>query len=554
MNRRLIAEGNATRVFRLCALFTFITLLAMLESCGTPPQKQATIPATTPAPSAPIQSAQVTSSVENKSDPLLQFSALEAPPAPREFRAAWVSTVANIDWPSRRDLSTDKQKAEIVAILDAAQQLKLNAIILQVRPSADAIYASELEPWSEFLTGTQGKAPEPYYDPLQVWIELTHARGMELHAWFNPFRARSALGKSIVHPKHVSKSLPHTVRSYGDLLWLDPAEPEATAHTSAVILDVVRRYAIDGVHIDDYFYPYPIKQANGQELDFPDEKPWNAYIQNGGTLVRADWRREHVNKLVESLNRQIHQIKPSVKFGISPFGIGRPDRLPNGIAGFSQYDKLYADVELWLEKGWLDYLAPQLYWPIDQTPQAFKVLHAYWLSQNPMNRHVWPGLFTSKIDQSEKSWKVEEIQRQVEATREFAAGGHIHFSMIALLQNRRNLRQKLSVEQYQAPALVPASAWLPSAALLAPELKRNLADKTIEISVQNGVGGQGNSGARLLAIWKRYQQRWVFSVQSLADKQISVADDTELGAVEQITVSLVGQNGVESPRKNLKLE
>lgn len=554
MCARLISQRIAMNLSRLFLLLSLLMLLALLASCGTPPETQATIPATTPKPSAPIQPSQVAGSLENKPDPLLQFSALEAPPAPREFRAAWVSTVANIDWPSRRDLSTEKQKAEIVAILDTAQQLKLNAIILQVRPSADAIYASELEPWSEFLTGTQGKAPEPFYDPLQVWIELAHARGMELHAWFNPFRARSALAKSIVSPKHVSKSLAHTVRPYGDLLWLDPAEPDATAHTTAVILDVVRRYAIDGVHIDDYFYPYPIKQANGQELDFPDDKPWTAYVQNGGSLVRADWRRDHVNKLVESLNRQIHQIKPQLKFGISPFGIGRPDRLPTGIAGFSQYDKLYADVELWLEKGWLDYLAPQLYWPIDQTPQAFKVLHAYWLSQNPMNRHIWPGLFTSKIDQSEKSWKVEEIQRQVEATREFAASGQIHFSMIALLQNRRNLRQKLAVEQYQTPALVPVSPWLPSTTLPAPEIRRNPPEKAIDISVQNGVGGQANSGAKLLAIWKRYQQRWVFSVQSAADKQISVADDTELGSVEQITVSVVGQNGVESPRKNLKLK
>lgn len=554
MCTRLISQRSAMSVSRLFALFSLLTLFALLVSCGTPPQTQATTPATTPASSAPTQPSQVTGLVEKKPDPLLQFSALEAPPAPREFRAAWVSTVANIDWPSRRDLNTEKQKAEIVAILDAAQQLKFNAIILQVRPSADAIYASELEPWSEFLTGTQGKAPEPFYDPLQVWIALAHARGMELHAWFNPFRARSALGKSIVSPKHVSRSLAHTVRSYGDLLWLDPAEPEATAHTTAVILDVVRRYAIDAVHIDDYFYPYPIKQANGQELDFPDDKPWNTYVQNGGTLVRPDWRREHVNKLVESLNRQIHQIKPSLKFGISPFGIGRPDRLPTGITGFSQYDKLYADVELWLEKGWLDYLAPQLYWPIDQTPQAFKVLHAYWLNQNPMNRHIWPGLFTSKIDQSEKSWKAEEIQRQVEATREFAASGQIHFSMIALLQNRRNIRQKLAVEQYQTPALVPASPWLAGSPVLAPELKRNPTEKAIEVSAQNGVGGQANSGVKLMAIWKRYQQRWVFSVQNVTDKQISVADDAELGNVEQITVSVVGQNGVESPRKNLKLK
>jgi len=242
-----------------------------------------------------------------------------APAAPREFRAAWVATVANIDWPSRKGLSSAEQQAQIRAIVDRAAELGLNALILQVRTSADAFYPSALEPWSEYLTGTQGQAPEPFYDPLALWIELAHARGMELHAWFNPFRARQSAARSAPHASHVSQSQPSWVKTYGDQLWMDPGEPAAAAHTLAVFQDVLQRYDVDGIHIDDYFYPYPVTE-NAQsktEIDFPDQPAWQRYLDGGGTLERADWRRDNVNRLVERIYTMIRSTKPWVQFGIS---------------------------------------------------------------------------------------------------------------------------------------------------------------------------------------------------------------------------------------------
>jgi uncharacterized lipoprotein YddW (UPF0748 family) len=390
----------------------------------------------------------------------------EPPAVPREFRGVWVATVNNIDWPSRPGLPAAQQRAEITALLDRAQALGLNAVIFQVRPATDALYASSLEPWSEYLTGTQGR--DPGYDPLAVWIEEAHRRGLELHAWFNPYRARHHEAKSPLAPNHLSRTQPHLVKKYGDLLWLDPGEPAAAAHTLAVIRDVVRRYDIDGVHLDDYFYPYPVtaplppkapKDAKPQELDFPDEPSRKKYLAAGGRLPVPDWRRDNVNRLVEQIHRAVRAEKPWVKFGISPFGLGRPDRRPPGIKGFSQYDKLYADVELWLERGWADYFVPQLYWPLAQQEQSYPVLLDYWLAQNPAGRHVWPGLFTSAIS-DEKKWPLTDIPQQISLTRQRpAATGHVHFSMVALMDNRRDINSRLA-PLYATPALVPASPWL----------------------------------------------------------------------------------------------
>ncbi|MCH8619300.1 family 10 glycosylhydrolase [Undibacterium sp. TS12] len=479
--------------------------------------------------------------------------AREAPPLPREFRAAWVSTVANIDWPSRRDLSSDKQKAEILNILDNAVSLKLNAIVLQVRPAADAIYPSSIEPWSEFLTGEQGRPPSPYYDPLQFWVEQAHARGLELHAWFNPYRARTAQSKTVMASNHISKQFPQVVKTYGDLQWMDPGEPIAIQQTLNVIGDVARRYDVDGIHIDDYFYPYPVKNGNSTEIDFPDDPSWIAYLQAGGSLNRADWRRSNVNHLVEAIHLRVHQEKPWIKFGISPFGIGRPDRLPPGIAGFSQYDKLYADVELWLAQGWLDYLAPQLYWPINQGPQAFKVLLDYWLAQNSQNKHVWPGLYTSRIDSSDKSWPTDEILNQVDAMREKGGNGHLHFSMAALNQNRKDIRKRLSTEKYTSQALIPASPWLDASLPGSPVLEASADKKSLRLQLPEPVPGIGTSNARLLAIWKRTGQQWLFSVLPAQNMTIDLADDPQFGAIKQVTVSTISRTGQESLRSSYSL-
>jgi uncharacterized lipoprotein YddW (UPF0748 family) len=391
--------------------------------------------------------------------------------------------VANIDWPSKPGLSSLQQQAEALALLDRMRSLGLNAAILQVRPTADAFYASPLEPWSEYLTGTQGKAPEPFYDPLAFWIEAAHRRGIELHAWINPYRARHASAKGNAAPGHVSQRMASTVRRYGDMLWLDPAEPAARAHSLAVVADIVRRYDVDGIHIDDYFYPYPVKAqqtkvgdggtANGEasNLEFPDEAAWVAYRNSGGTLERADWRRTQVDAFVAEMYRSVQAIKPWVKVGVSPFGLGRPERRPAGISGFSQYDQLYANVEHWLEQGWLDYLAPQLYWPIRQTPQAFGVLHDYWLRQNPQARHVYPGLYTSMVGAAQKSWEANEIVEQIALARSRDSGaGHIHFSIAALAQNRLGISDVLERESYAAPALPPAMPWLAGAVPPAPTL------------------------------------------------------------------------------------
>jgi uncharacterized lipoprotein YddW (UPF0748 family) len=378
------------------------------------------------------------------------------PPAPaREFRAAWVATVGNIDWPSRRDLTVAGQKAELLSIMDRAAQLKLNAIILQVRPGCDSLYASALEPWSEYLTGTMGQAPQPFYDPLAFAIEAAHQRGLELHAWFNPYRARHENARSPVSTGHISNTKPHLVRQYGRYLWLDPGEPEVQDHSLNVVMDVVRRYDVNGVHFDDYFYPYPQRLAGGQERDFPDEASWTKSGASG-KLSRDDWRRENVNVFVRRVHESIKAAKPTVKFGISPFGIWRPGHPPQ-IRGLDAHDRLYADARKWLINGWVDYFAPQLYWAIEAREQSFPVLLDWWNAQNPRQRHLWPGLNTTRV---REAWKPEEILAQIRlAGRQPVSAGHIHWNLSSLMRNAE-LAAALERGPYAQPALVPASPWL----------------------------------------------------------------------------------------------
>lgn len=487
---------------------------------------------------------------------LLPYPAEVPPPAPREFRAAWVATVANIDWPSRSGLPVAQQQAEIVAILDQASRLKLNAIVLQVRPSADALYPSALEPWSEYLSGSQGKPPDPFYDPLVLWIAQAHARGIQLHAWINPYRARHASAKSPAAATHISRTHPEVVKTYGDSLWMDPAEPAARQQTLDVVTDLVQRYDLDGVHIDDYFYPYPITttagptsgESSASEVDFPDAAAWARYTEGGGQLARADWRRHQVDQLIQALYGRVHQIKPWVLVGISPFGLGRPDRRAPGITGFSPYDSLYADTEEWLSKGWLDYLAPQLYWPTDQKPQAFATLLDTWAKENRLGRHLWPGLFTSRIDASPKSWQPQEIVRQIALTRAHpGAGGHIHFSMVALMQNRKGISDLLQSASYASSALVPASPWLEQDAPGAPSLRVHRVTNTLEMVPSAG------KPAKLYAVWKRFDRGWYFFVQPAASGVVDLADDSAWGRVSAVVVSAVDGVGNESPRVTLKL-
>jgi uncharacterized lipoprotein YddW (UPF0748 family) len=324
------------------------------------------------------------------------------PHRPHELRGLWVATVNNGDWPSRRDLTSDQQRQELKAILDRAASLHINAVFLQVRPMADAFYPSPLEPWSVFL----GDKP-PDYDPLAFAITEAHARGLELHAWFNPFRANPATQLRAYN--------------YGRFVWMDPGDPDVRQRAIDVITDVVRRYDVDGVHLDDYFYPYP--ENNG---DFPDEPTWRNYR---GPLRRDEWRRENINRFVRDLYASVKAIRPDVEVGISPFGIWRP-RHPWRIRGFDAYAKIYADSKLWLQQGWVDYLAPQLYWPIANREQSFPALLHWWSRQDRLGRGIVAGISINRpVNRA-------EIAQQIALVRdERQAVGFILFSAHTLMQN-----------------------------------------------------------------------------------------------------------------------
>jgi uncharacterized lipoprotein YddW (UPF0748 family) len=384
-----------------------------------------------------------------------QPSAAIPPEVRREFRGVWVATVANIDWPSKPGLSTEEQKGQLIAILDRAVRLKLNAVILQVRPACDALYASGIEPWSEYLTGVMGKAPAPYYDPLAFAVEEAHKRGLELHAWFNPYRALLAGGKSPVAANHIMKVHPEFVKRYGRQVWLDPGQPGVREYSLSVVMDVVRRYDIDAVHFDDYFYPD--KAESGVDSDFPDEWSWRehgAAARREGRS-REDWRRENVNGFIQRVYASIKQAKPWVKFGVSPRGIWRPGYPPQ-IKGTDAYTALYADSRKWLASGWLDYFAPQLYWPIESKEQSFGALLSWWERQNAKDRHLWPGLNVAKADQ----WRRGEIADQIGVVRgEAGATGYICYSANSLARNADVLTALQGSVNAQR-ALVPASPWL----------------------------------------------------------------------------------------------
>ena len=392
---------------------------------------------------------------------VIDISNPAVPMPAEEFRGVWVASVANIDWPSRSDLTTEQQKRELRQILDRAQHLNFNAIVLQVRPAADALYESSIEPWSEYLTGEMGLPPSPYYDPLEFAVDEAHARGLELHAWFNPFRARHPTAETPNSEDHVSRQKPSTVVEYGDYLWMNPGDPVAQEHSLAVMLDVVERYDIDGVHIDDYFYPYEIQDSAGAVVPFPDSLVYEQYLATGDSLELADWRRMSIDKFVEQLYHGIKRVKAHVKFGISPFGIWRPGN-PAQIEGYDPYEKLYADSRKWLQEGWVDYFTPQLYWKIDIPEQSYTALLDWWVDQNDKGRHIWPGNFTSRVFlEGDRRWDPEEIVNQVLVTRaRSGSSGNVHFSMKALFDNGTGMAYSLGSGPYNDIAIVPASRWL----------------------------------------------------------------------------------------------
>ncbi|MFM1770844.1 MAG: hypothetical protein RJA22_3373 [Verrucomicrobiota bacterium] len=411
---------------------------------------------------------------------------LTPPPLTRELRGTWIASVKNIDWPSRPGLSTTAQKAELLDLLNLCQQLQLNAIFLQVRPACDALYESALEPWSEYLTGVMGRAPQPFYDPLAFAIQEAHRRGLELHAWINPFRARHASSTAPFARTHLSQARPGLVKAYGKSLWLDPGDPAAREHSLRVILDLVSRYDLDGLHFDDYFYPYEERDRQGRALPFPDDATWQRYVQGGGKLDRKDWRRENVNGFVRQVQERIRATKPWVRYGISPFGIWRPNH-PPGIKGLDAHDTLYADARRWLREGWVDYLAPQLYWKTSAREQSFPVLLQWWSEQNVRGRQLFTGL-------AQRNGSDEILSQIAQTRRQAGAGGQIHWSARALQEESRTTQLRLR-QSYAQPALPPVARWLDATPPARPTLGATAAPR----------GGVrflwGNGGAEPVRFW-----------------------------------------------------
>jgi uncharacterized lipoprotein YddW (UPF0748 family) len=372
-----------------------------------------------------------------------------------EFRGVWVATVNNIDWPSRPGLTVEVQKKEVTDILDLHQKMGMNAIVFQVRPCSDAFYISAIEPWSRYLTGIPGKYPEPLWDPLQFWIEECHKRNMELHAWLNPYRIAQHADEPLAGNHQVFKT-PEWVLSYGDKLYFDPGIPGTRDYVTRVVCDIVRRYDVDGIHMDDYFYPYP------DGTPFPDDISFKKFNRAFPPEEKEAWRRENVDILIKMIHDSIKTIKPFVKFGISPFGVWRNAKDdPNGSAtnaGVTNYDHLYADIRKWLSEGWIDYVTPQLYWEIGHKLADFEVLCKWW-NDNSFGRGLYIGLAPYKIDKNarveawQKSW---QLPRQLEMMRKYPhISGAVFFSSKSFNGDLLGFQDSLKNNYYHFFALTP---------------------------------------------------------------------------------------------------
>jgi uncharacterized lipoprotein YddW (UPF0748 family) len=468
------------------------------------------------------------------------------PEIPREFRAVWVATVDNIDFPTKKGLSVDEQKAELIAILDLAKKLRLNAIVFQVRPMTDAVYASKLEPWSEFLTGQMGR-PQGF-DPLKFLVAEAHSRGILVHAWFNPYRSFHPAAKTTADD-HVSKTKPSIVRQYGRYMWLDPTDEDAKRHSLNVIKDVVRRYDIDGVHFDDYFYPYAENDTAGKKIDFPDQANYDKYLKTATAMTvrtgrksvplnRSDWRRFHVNDFIASVGREIKKTKPEIVYGISPFGIWQP--MPEkGITGFNAYAELYADAKKWLQGGTVDYLAPQLYWETVRQGQSFPVLLDWWKSQNTKNRHIWPGIAAYRIG-STPTFNADEIASQIGRTREAnLTRGAIYFSQRSLRNDLGGIQGKLRNEVYKNDAVIPNFPWIKATPMRSPvvSLKRNAG--LVHVTWQE----RSPRKAFWFVVHAKDKDGWSTSVLPASERSISLSASRQ---IERVIVRSIDRLGNES--------
>ncbi len=417
----------------------------------------------------------------------------------QEMRAFWIATVENIDWPSAKGLTTDQQKKEMIELLDQVKAWNMNAVVFQIRPDADALYDSKLEPWSEWLSGKQGVAPDPYYDPLAFTIAECRKRGLDVHVWLNPYRAIQNTEKTVAAANHVANTHPEWMLTYGNKKYFDPGLPAARDHVARVVSDLVRRYDLDAIHFDDYFYPYRIANQ-----EFPDQNSFIAFPNGFAPDKKDDWRRNNVDLIIKQLHDSIKAIRPTVEFGISPFGVWKNNTTdPAGSAtkaGVTNYDDLYADILLWQKKGWIDYVTPQLYWYIGKTVADYAVL-ADWWAKNSYGCQLYIGQapFLLNAKAKDQAWQTpEEIVRQLKLNRSIPTiSGSIFFSAKSLIQNPLGIKETLLKEMYKYPALTPpnprVTAVIPTLPLNAKIAKRH---KALELNWDAG------SNNRMFVVYK----------------------------------------------------
>lgn len=417
----------------------------------------------------------ITATVEGKTaQQLIVVTSSEAHPK-RELRGAWISTVENIDWPTKNVFDPEQQRQDFIHLLDELQKTGINAVFTQIRPTSDSFFPSQYFPWSHWLTGEQGKAPSDGYDPLQFMIEEAHKRNIEFHAWINPYRISMHDDPARLAANHPARLHPDWVVTNGGKMYFNPGIPEAKDYIIAGVKEIVEKYDVEGIHMDDYFYPYP-----GNE-PFNDSQTYASYKNNGGTMSLEDWRRANVNSIVEGLNAAIKQLKPYVKFGISPFGIWRnksSDPTGSDTAGQQNYDGLYADTRKWMKEGWVDYLAPQIYWHFGYSAAAYEKLIDWWTKEingdndgsGKHNIHLYIGQGAYRV--GEENWKnPDQLTAQLRFNNDYGdrVSGNILFSSSHVLANPLGVRDRIA-SMYAHPALIPAMPWLEGIAPGAPEI------------------------------------------------------------------------------------
>jgi uncharacterized lipoprotein YddW (UPF0748 family) len=374
-----------------------------------------------------------------------------------ELRGVWVSTVLNLDWPSKPGLNANQQKNELEILFDSLEYAGFNAVFFQVRPESDAFYASDLEPWSHYLSGQQGEAPKPFYDPLSYAISLARERGMELHAWLNPFRTARAVNFYRLSDEHVVKKHPDWILTFrnGETSYsmLNPGIKEVRDYVSTVVADIVRRYDVDGIHFDDYFYPYSPAISTEDRIHFTREPR--------GITAIEDWRRDNINLVVEQVRDSIYAIDPMVKYGISPFAIRlNSDAGTNGSEG---YHMIYADPVQWLEKGTIDYIAPQIYWERSHPVAPYKPIMEFWAkTANDNGRHIYVGMAPYRLS-APHNWSISEIGEMLQLNRlnEYEVHGNIHFRAQNISRNIKGLADSLSGSWNSRIAKIPVMKWKP---------------------------------------------------------------------------------------------